>query len=64
MNGGEVTVTTTEGDMPEGLGLVKKLYRADDLNGPWSVEAMDSRTKTFDASRGKGFFRVEIVLEE
>ena len=64
MNGGEVTVTTTEGDMPEGLGLVKKLYRADDLKGPWSVEAMDSRTKTFDASRGKGFFRAEIVLEE
>lgn len=62
---GEVKITTTEGTIPEGYGVVKRLFKKSSLDAPWDPpegEVMNEKTKTLDAT-GSGFYRVEVSIE-
>ena len=61
---GEVKVTTTEGDMPQGIGIVKKLHKRASFDKQWETETMTEKAKTFTLDDGSGFFYITIEIEE
>ena len=60
---GEVKITTTEGSIRDGCGLVKWLYRKDKMGDEWKKEKMDGKTITIGAG-GSEFYKISIEIEE
>ena len=62
---GKIKVTTTEGDMPDGIGVVKRIFKKSSLSSPWDPpegEIMNEKTTT-ESSSESGFYKVEVGFE-
>lgn len=63
---GEVKITTTEGNIPDGYGVVKRLFKKSSLDADWDPpegEIMSGKSQTIDAGEG-GFFKVVVGIEQ
>ena len=64
---GEVKITTTEGNIPEGLGVVKRLFKKSSLDAPWDPpegKIMDgTSTIDTDSPGDSSFYKVEVGFE-
>ena len=63
---GEVTITTTEWTIPEGIGVVKRIFKKSALDEDWDPpegEIMSGKSQTIDAGEG-GFFKVVVGIEQ
>jgi len=66
IKGGKVVVTTTEGEIPEGYGVVKRLFRKEKLDDPWPTEGnvMTDTTETLGDAAASGFYKVSIEIDD
>ncbi len=66
IKGGKVVVTTTEGKIPEGYGVVKRLFRKAKLDDPWPSEGdvMTDTTETLGDAAASGFYKVSIEIDD
>ena len=66
IKGGKVVVTTTEGKIPEGYGVVKRLFKKEKLDDPWPTEGdvMTDTTETLGDAAASGFYKVSIEIDD
>lgn len=63
---GKVVIETTEGKIPEGYGVVKRLFRKEKLTDPWPTEGdvMTGTSETLGDAAASGFYKVSIEIDD
>ncbi len=63
---GKVVIETTEGKIPEGYGVVKRLFKKEKLDDPWPTEGnvMTDTTETLGDAAASGFYKVSIEIDD